>query len=232
MTPSVYYIMPGWPLRYRDTARKFVASYQRYSAGAKHDLICLVSGDVTPDIKAIFAPITVQFTERTNTGWDIGGFLEASKTCKSDMMFCLGTNTIFKSDNWLKRFTDTWQLHGPGLYGALTSLEYGYAHVITTGFACQPSLLATYPYSVTTYADRGEFEHGPDNFTAHCRRSGAPIKLVTWSGCYDEKDRLKPQNTSNRVNQSDCILTYTQTDIYDNATPERKRTLARQVSGL
>ena len=90
-------------------------------------------------------------------GKDIGAFIEAAKTCKADIMVCLGAHVRINSDGWLKRIAEVWDKYGAGLYGALERWSQ-VLHLRTTAFWCPPSLLLKYPWpGCHRSADRYQF---------------------------------------------------------------------------
>lgn len=212
---------------------RFINSYLAFPPGVEHYTTIICNGSAPSDYqRSQFAQFPdLMFYERSNEGWDIGGFLEYSKYCGADMMICMGSNTFLNRAGWMKRFVEARQKHGAGLYGAFASYEIR-PHLNTTAFCVAPDLLRRCPSKVETKAERYDWEHGPNNFWQMIAKEGLPTKLVLWSGEYDWQDWRKPQNIFRRGNQSNCLCGWRLTQHYAEASAKDKAYLERVTDTL
>ncbi len=196
-------------------ACRFAACLHAFPPLAKHELVIISNGG-PPDLstEALFAPFDARFIEHDDSGWDIGAYIAASKQVTCDMLVCFGGTSYFKRKGWLSRLVWAWERYGPGFYGTLSSFEIR-PHLNTTGFACMPELLSTYPAKVLTKADRYEFEHGRNSLHLRAQRMNLPVKLVTWDGVWDMRHWRVPDNIYRRGDQSNCLTYFHATENYE-----------------
>jgi len=226
---AVIYICPvaSEGVEHFPLACRFASSLHAHPPDHEHDLY-IVSNGGEPDTvtEVLFASMNPKFIVRkVNNGWDVGGFLEASRQIKADMLFCLGGPAHFRRRGWLKRIVAAWEQHGPGVYGTLATFEVR-PHINTTGFACVPELLRYYPHKVVTRQDRYDFEHGPDALYIRATQMGLPVKLVTWDGIYDLPAWRTPPNIYRRGDQSNCLTFWTHSDAFERADPTTRQRMA------
>lgn len=185
----VYIYAIGGAQGYREKALQFVDSYHRNPPNLKHETIIVCNG-VPADKEAtkIFGSLPgMQFIDRDDSGWDIGGFQDAARLVPCDLMLFCGGHTYFRKPGWLVRMWDVYCEKGNTLYGSTGNqgdLRVNvHPHVRTTGFWCNPALLASYPHSIKTHGGGGqryEFEHGVSCFTNFVRSQGLTPWIVGW----------------------------------------------------
>lgn len=172
-------------------AHEFAASYQRNPPGMDHDTLVVCNGaPATDPSKALFNALpNVTFIDHDNSGWDIGAFQLAARTVDCDLMLFLGSHAYFRKPGWLSRMVEVVAEKGNTLYGSTGNQgdprSNVFPHVRTTGFWCHPSLMASYPHSVTeggTGGKRYDFEHGPSCFTSWVISQGMQPYIVGWNG--------------------------------------------------
>ena len=149
-----------------------------------------------------------------NTGWDIGGYVALAKEIHDDFMLCVGSTGFFTRAGWLERMVDMWRKHGPGLYGSLATFEIT-PHLNTSGFWCEPGLLALYPKKVLTKTHRYEFEHGKSAFWKIVTARGVNVMLATWDGEYEWRQWRLPPNIYLRGDQSNCLTQFRISYLYE-----------------
>lgn len=220
-TVTLLYVYPA--SGYDAAAVRFVESYQKHPPEFPHSTVIVVNGgNVTLQAKKLFSPLNPSYLLHDNSGWDIGAFLAAAPHLSSEAVLCLGANTHFRQSGWLKRYIEIWQKLGPGMYGTLASNEIR-PHLCTTGFLTTPALLHSYPHKVLSKEERYEFEWGKGAFWRRVARAGLPVKMVTWDGVYGMDELRKPPNIFRRGDQSNCMVYFTHTDLYDAADDETKK---------
>lgn len=204
---------------------RFVASYFAFSAEIDHDLIvCCNGGPLPTEIALMLAPTGARMFARHNDGWDIGGYLDASRgPCANyDMMLCLGESIYFWRPGWLRRFVETRKKYGEGMYGCFSSNAIR-PHLNTTGFFCSPVLLRLWPRRISTKADRYNFEHGEQSFWRWVAARSLPVRLVTWDGDYEPRQWRMPRNILWRGDQSNCLLWTNHCDNWEKLDPLYKQ---------
>jgi hypothetical protein len=212
---------------------RFVATHHAFQAGAEHRLVPIFNGAINSDGNTVaihenltnpFMSLNHSFFNRTNEGWDIGGYREAAHTvCKdADIMVCFGESVYFHRAGWLEHLVKAWEKFGPGMYGTLASFILR-PHIQTTAFVTSPELLRKFPRKISTKDDRYEFEHGRHSFMSWLKLQQMPVKLVTFDGVYDEPMWRMPQNIIWKGDQSNCLVWCNHTDHYTHLTPTAKR---------
>lgn len=229
---SVVYVFPVLEEGYKKFAERFVLSLRRFAAEYPFKLVCVCNGGPRKLAEEVFAGMDVEFFEHDNVGCDIGAYQFVAPKLGCDLVVFLGSKTTFKKSGWLRRLVDAFKLYGYGLYGTLASMQYGSPHLVTTGFACSPKLIESYGRKVETYHDRAEFEHGPFSLTAFAEAFELSVKLVTPHSVSGIDMWSKLNNGLNDGDQSNCLIGYSQTDIYDKATPEQRAIMRKRVLGL
>ncbi len=225
----VYVHVPGKP-EFEAHARKFVASYQKHPPGIEHDTIIVWNGDVEPNSQFNELP-NVLHIKWNNSGWDIGAYLRAAESVKTEMMLLCGSHTTFRQPGWLLRMLEVWAKHGPGVYGCTASYQIR-PHLNTSGFWCAPEMLRRYQGNVVTKEDRYNFEHGPNAFWMQMAAAGYPVKLVTPDEELDWPDWRKPKNGYCRGDQSDCLLWFRINDEWEMMPPGRRAGMSRMADDL
>lgn len=211
MKLAICYIVPPGD-KYTDYVLRFVKSYNENPPAVAHDSIIVLNGiRVTAEIQCLFSSLqNVTFLERDNSGFDIGGFQEASQKFPCDMMVFFGVSTYFKGPGWLLRMLQAKIKHGEALYGCHgnrgeTSPRKVYPHVRTTGFWLSSALMNQHPMRVTSADQRYAWEHGPDGLTSWVYRKRLKVFVVGWSGEYEWANWDHIPNGFHRGNQSDML---------------------------
>lgn len=162
-------------------AQRFADTFRASNPQQEHALFVICNGGRPSQAqKNLFHDIPVCFMEGDNIGWDIGAYQTLADIVDCDMMVGFGSSTYFKRPGWLKRMSEIFQSYGrTNLYGSTASLAPA-MHIRTTAFWCQPELLRAYPYEVSSYSDRYQFEHGPLNFTLFALQTGRNAFVGYW----------------------------------------------------
>lgn len=191
LQPTIVYIYPAADgVKHTELALRFIQTYNRFPPGGDHKTIVVLNGAKRETLfEAMFASIpNVEFLERDDSGWDIGGYQDASKHFPAELMVFFGGSAYFKKPGWLPRIVSAYQKYGPGIYGATVNRgdprRGVYMHIRTTGFWMPSELLNKYPEKVIHQEQRYPFEHGPNNITTWVKKQGLRARLVTWFGEY------------------------------------------------
>ena len=102
--------------------RRFIQSYREYPAGMPHDLHVVFKG--FPDqsslavAQALFAEISINSIEVTDTGYDIGSYVAAAKAVTNERLIFFNTFSQILAGNWLTYFDKALSQQGIGLVGA------------------------------------------------------------------------------------------------------------------
>lgn len=204
---AMVYVYPLLGGKYRDWARRFVASYQRHPPDYPHDSIVVLNGGrVTAEAQQLFRPLmNLRFLTHDNSGYDIGAFQRAARTWPQyDIMAFFGTSSYLKGRGWMRRVVESSRKHGLGLYGVMGNRGDGpvMPHIRTTAFWIKPELLNRYPQQVNHPQNRYEFEHGRTCLAEWLRKQGLPRLVVTWDNEYEWKDWDSFPNGFHRGDQS------------------------------
>ncbi len=231
---TVVYIHAPRSAKCESEVGHFIESYLQFPPLYPHDTVVVCNGfPVDDSIRARFAVLpNVIYHNHDNSGWDIGAYLAVSHLVTSDAQFCLGTPTFFRRSGWLKRIAEAWQRHGPGFYGTNAAFNFR-PHINSTGFACPPEFLRSYPFPVVSKRERYDFEHSISKAAwVIADRAGYPAKLVTWDSEYDWPEWRSAPNIFHRGDQSNCLTYWNRHLNYEQASPAGKFTLARDSDGI
>lgn len=188
MRVKIFYVYPTINrYKYDPMARRFVDTYTQHHPGDyPHSINVMVNGPMYKGIERLFSPLPVEFTQHTNSGYDIGAYQMAAVTVPCDLMICLGSPLRFHKDGWLDWIVSAYVQNGPGLYGPW-AFHHPATHIRTTAFWLPPDLLNAYPYAVANHM-RYSFEHGPESITLWTQKMGYPTLQVTWKGVFDQRN--------------------------------------------
>lgn len=211
---------------------RFASSYMAFPPGVEHETIVICNGGPpTQQIGVILAGLpNLRFFPRSNSGWDIAGYVEAAKgpAKDADMIVCLGESVYFHRAEWLRRLADVWYEFGEGMYGIFAS-HVVRAHLNTTAFVTSPKILADYPARVENRNDRYEFEHGRMALWRILNMEGKPTMLVTWDGVWPPGQWRQPVNILWRGDQTNCLAWCNHVESYRESSPKVRGFWQRHV---
>lgn len=233
---------------YKKEAYRFIQSYAAHPPWYQHRTVVVFNGGQPSesDLRLLSNLQNPSYMVRDNTGWDIGGFMDASLESKSNMCVYCGSNVHFWRSGWMRRMVEVWEKRGPGCYGTSASYEVT-VHLNSTGFWCDPKLMNAYPFHVRTKEDRYNFEHGRSNlsqnirrpdtnthmaFWRRCHRAGLPVMLVTWDGEYNWWNWRSPNNIFRRGDQSNMLLWWKHSDMWSVQTPDVQQIWSKSTDTL
>lgn len=172
-----------------------MSSYGQFSPGQNHRTVVVCNaGPKTSETEQLFSPIpNCEFLQHDNSGQDIGAYQKAAREVKNcDLMVFFGGSTYFRREGWMNRMVDSFQVHGPTIYGCTANRGDAncnvYPHIRTTAFWMPPALFNRYPHRVTRDEQRYPFEHGPHCLTKWITAQGMAPVLVTFMGEYEWAD--------------------------------------------
>lgn len=219
----------------KDVAR-FFSSLEAYDPGADFQLVAVCSHyrrELELECAEHFEPYGVQCEQvltYTGAGCDIGTHQFAANCLDHEMIVCCSTRVHFWQNGWLARIQEAWSKHGPGLYGAMASMERA-PHIRTCFYACSPKDLREFPHVINSRDKTFRFETGDWNFTHWMMSMNRPTMMVTWDQELKLPDWRKPANIFRRGDQSACLVFDRHTEIYKNETPERQAVLRNYADG-
>lgn len=220
-----YIAVTGGPIT-GEFCSRFVGSYLSYPPGEEHSTIVVCNGGpLKTTIAMMFNPMNPVFLARKNDeGFDLSGYMEVASGIGKDFdaLLCLGESVYFHKEGWLKRFSEAWEKHGPGMYGPLASHNVR-AHLNTTAFMCAPSLLLQYPVSRWNRPARYEFEHGTQSLWRRLHSKGFPTMLVTWDGEWPPGRWRQPNDILWRGTQNNLLLFCNHTERWFHAPLQQKQ---------
>lgn len=238
MNVELVYVFPlSGAGEFYDYACSFLESYHQFPPDYPHSTTIVCNGArVTSETTALFGSLPeVKFLEHDNSGYDIGGFIAASKQSVAELIVCLGSSSCFFRSGWLNRMVEARIKHGPGVYGSSTSFQE-MPHINTTGFWCDPIFLASYPWPVISQADRYSFEQNKPQpnrpFWKFVHSLGKRALLVTWCGEYEWWDWRKPANIFRMGDQSNMLVHWRFSDHWRNYDPNTKLEISRITNNI
>lgn len=211
-------------------AQRFVDTYRIFGPGAEHDTVIICNGGPASEetgqhLKQL---PNVRFFPRANEGYDIGGYIQASRDVVSayDLVLCMGESVFFHRPGWLKRLLEAYTKNGEGFYGFYSS-NLVRTHCFTTAFAADPERLVQFPYDIASRDSRYNFEHGVKSFWRWEMLCGRATVLVTWDGDWLPEQWRLPANIVFRGDQSNCLFWCNHTLRYQEANEQTKLSWGR-----
>jgi len=191
---SIVYIHPASAgEHFTDLAVRFVDSYNQFPPGVTHNtIIALNDTKPTAEIACLFSSLpNVTLMERSNAGYDCGGYQDAAARFPADLMVFFGASSYLRKPNWLAMMALAYVQNGDGLYGVMghrgNMACRVHPHIRTTGFWCSASLMNNYPHRITRADQRYGFEHGPECLTNWVKSQRLGVWVVDARGkVYDE----------------------------------------------
>ena len=214
---------------YDHGAQRWLESYKKHIAGYQHDLV-VINRYADSNDKMFDLPRTREI-RYDGGGWDCGTWQFAGENIDTDLLVCFNSSTYVTGPFWLRRFVESVESNGDGLYGPLASYEVQ-PHIRTPCMIFQPHIVNSYPHQVNDREDTYRFEvfgfppHNV-NFTQWVRSKGHKTMLVTWDGVYDLPDWRKPPNIFRRGDQSNLIVKDRHCEAYEVSDAEGKQRLEK-----
>ena len=215
-----YIAVTGGPNTHEYCSR-FVGSYLACPAQHEHELVvCCNGGPLPMETALLFHTIgSVQFFPRKNDpGYDITAYQDVASRFKCDMMVCCGETCHFHREGWLKRYVESWEKYGEGMYGTFSS-NLVRPHLNTTGFCVDPKYLLGSPRP-RNRIDRYDFEHGRMSLWKRITLLGGVARLVTFDGCYDVPQWRYPEKILWKDDQTNCLMLCSHTQRFAEADTE------------
>lgn len=219
-----YTVVSGGP-KTTDFVARFVSTWKQNPPGVQTDVLAICNGGPPNTEQAVMlSSLGAKVFVRSNLGWDLQGFREASKgpLFGYDAVLFLGESVFFWKEGWLKRLDDVYSRWGHGMYGPYGS-HVVRAHLQTTAFMTSPKLFAEYPFPITDRASRYSAEHGEQSYWRVLHHRKFPVRLVTWDGDYPPGQWRMPRNIIWKGDQSNVLFWCNHTSLYFESDPKRKR---------
>lgn len=229
MKPTVVFCRVVTKPEYDHSAKRWMKSYEKYIPDIPHELVIIDRyADHTDSLFDDFSPKYIRYN---GGGWDCGAWKFAGKNIAAELLVCFNSSSYITGPGWLERFVAAHQTHGAGLYGPLASYEIS-PHIRTPCMAFAPEVVNGFPEEVNDREDTYRFEcmgypSGTPNFTQWAIGKGYPVKLVTWSGVYDQSDWRKPEGVFRNADQQDLIVRDKHCDAYTASSDHGKVQLKR-----
>ncbi len=118
--------------------RRFANSYRSKAPGCAHDLVVIYKGFTDDDLaegEAEFSGIPHKAVRVPDEHYDIGSYILAAQSVRSDYVCFVNTHTEILSDDWLKYLFDAINIPGTGIAGATASFESLYDSIAITSKA-------------------------------------------------------------------------------------------------
>lgn len=175
---------------YHELAQRFIGSYSAHPPEYPHRTVIVCNGgEPSSVVDGLFAALPNRtLMHHNNAGKDIGAYQRAAREVSSELTVFFGASTYFRRGGWLKRMVESYQKHGPTLYGATGNRGnpalHVYPHIRTTAFWLPTSIFNACPHKVTRDDQRYPFEHGRFCLTDWIAKNGMVPLVVSWTGEY------------------------------------------------
>jgi glycosyltransferase involved in cell wall biosynthesis len=224
---------------YGISARKFSDTYRLFPPGVEHQLVVVCcNGPASDQLTQLFKGSPATFAIYRGGGWDCGAAQETAQTADCDFLVIANARVYFQRAGWLRRLAEARVEFGEGLYGASASYETLpfvpgelNPHIRTSFYGYNPKIFRQYPHLIDSRDKCYKFESGAWNFTRWFQARGNPCRMVTWDGCYEKQEFRKPPNVFRKGDQSNLIIRDGQTDMYAQATAQRRSELETFANG-
>ena len=230
----VYIHVPG-DAEHDGFARRFVGSYLAFPPDEPHTTTVVCNGgEPSPEMRSLFGGLPrARFMVRVpEDGWDIGGYIDSSRSSAAVMSVYFAGHAHFKRGGWLSMMRRSWDKNGPGYYGTVATYEVA-PHLNTTGIWCSPRLMERYPIRVVDKAQRYDFEHGANAMWRMAVSAAIKVRCCLWDGnSYEWRLWRQPPNIYRRGDQSNCLAMFRHTEVFDRADPETRNRLSRLADSL
>lgn len=195
MTVSIIYLSRGRDGGLEST-EKFLESYDVHPAGAEHELVIIAKGwESTKDYKVMCEMVknrNAKIIDLPDDGFDLGAYFRVVGLLDSDYVMFFSSFTTIESDNWLLKFTKTFESdRSIQLAGAMGSWEssgrttFPNYHIRTTGFILKREIFLEYISTCDfpeTKEDSYQIEHGENSLTKFILNKGYKAVVVNSDG--------------------------------------------------
>lgn len=224
---------------FKPFAERWVATYRQHDSGYPHRIILSCSGKAPDNASSMFDGLPVDWLDYNGGGIDIGAAQFAARYATTSFIVGMTSRVYFYKPGWLKQLMSARKTFGRGLYGASGTYERSQTlkawpnpHMRTVFYGMDVEDFRRFPYTVVDRPTAFKFESGEWNYMEWFRERGLPVKMVTWTGCYDvpEWRDFSVPNIFRRGDQSNLLVHDKHSDFYAAANPATKRHL-EAVSG-
>lgn len=216
-------------------AARFCETFKKFGPGHSHYEVWAMCtfGEPTDAEKLLFRGIKTQFVPYHAHGCDIGAAQKAGANCGSkDLVLAMTSRCYFHRYGWLKRYVETRETFGPGLYSASTSWEGGKPHCCTRAYMMDSDLWQRYPLIVSSREEGQKFETGDWCVTSWARKYQLRTGQVRWDGADELMDSRRPElgGIFRRGEQNEVLVWDRHTDVYAEADASEKRRLEEMAN--
>jgi hypothetical protein len=105
---------------------RFLASYERFSAGSPHRLVFLLKGfskGLPPPLNRLLSTVPHTKLDCPDRGFDLGSYFLGAERIKEPLAMFTNSFSVLLGDNWLAKFLDAYNRPRVGLVGATGSWE-------------------------------------------------------------------------------------------------------------
>jgi hypothetical protein len=109
-----------------DVLLRFLASYERFSAGSPHRLVFLLKGfsqGLPPPLNRLLSTVPHTTLDCPDRGFDLGSYFLAAERVREPLVMFTNSFSVLLGDNWLAKFLDAYNRSQVGLVGATGSWE-------------------------------------------------------------------------------------------------------------
>jgi hypothetical protein len=109
-----------------DALLRFLASYERFSAGCPHRLVFLLKGfsqGLPPPLNRLLSAVPHTKLDCPDRGFDLGSYFLAAERVSEPLVMFTNSFSVLLGDDWLAKFLNAYNRPRVGLVGATGSWE-------------------------------------------------------------------------------------------------------------
>lgn len=235
---------PGW----EDAISRFIASFQRYSAGCDFNLYVIFKGFPSASERAravsLFVPLQHNAICTADESFDIGAYAEAARQIAEQKVCFLNTNAEILCEDWLLKLVSNLAQPGIGLVGATGSYEslrdldsrfpkFPNIHIRSNAFMIDRDMFAAIAssFTFTDKLDAFLFESGPNSMTRQVQSRGLETLIIGRNGQGYSPGSWPRSDTFRQDGQANLLVGDNQTRHFDALSLRDQRALARWTWG-
>jgi hypothetical protein len=241
---ALCYLARGADQDWKRSLARFLASYERYSAGIDHNLYVVrkgfKSGADLDWAASLFRRVAHVPLDVDDGRFDIGAYLDAAFSAVERRLCVLNTSSEIICEYWLAKLAVNLDLPGVALVGATGSFEglprnsrdivsrFPNIHLRSNAFMIERDLFCSIAgeFEFKEKTDALLFESGPNSMTRRIRASGLEVLVVGGNGRGYTPRWWPHSETFRQGTQSNLLVADNQTRNFDSATWHEKKSLA------
>ena len=244
--PAFLYVARGRDTEPLARFKRFVDAYQRYPAGADHDLFIIFKGfdsaDDLAEAKAIFSAIHYGAISTDDDNFDLGAYRVAAEELTHDLVGLLNSNAEPNSHGWIAKLLNNFgptvgAVGATGSFESLHGLDYKIpafpnVHLRSNSLIMRRAdLLKMFPKRIPNKYSAFHVESGPNSFTRQFFERGQSVLVVGGDGRGYAVPRWPDSGTFRQGLQENLLVHDNVTRTYDVMSFNRKKEISESTWG-